>query len=153
MSELALATAQGNEMNRKAIAKTALCRYKKDEKVFVVASPLFERVIGVGETKEEAWALFSEILDETYVAYLEGNLVGYEKRGRPAKNNVEFHAQIKPEVKHLINERARAYGISQGEVITYLAAVEEVKIELEQRLAELETKSVKELSKGRKSVT
>jgi predicted RNase H-like HicB family nuclease len=140
-------------MNRKAIAKTALCRYRNDEQVYVVASPLFDRVIGVGETKDEAWRLFNELLDETYVAYLEGNLVGYEKRGRPAKHNVEFHAQVKPEVKQLINERAKAFGISQGEVIAYLAALEEVKLELEQRLSDLEARNEEVLTKRRKAGT
>lgn len=130
-------------MNRKAIAETALCRYNKNEGVFVVSSPLFDRVIGVGKTNDEAWKLFKDMLDETYVAYLEGNLVGYEKRGRPAKHNVEFHAQVKPEVKNLINKKAKALGISQGEVIAYLAAAEQVKIELEQRLGELEKKLAK----------
>lgn len=127
-------------MNKSAIAKTALCRYKDDEGVFVVQSPIFDRVIGVGTTEIEAWQVFGEVLNETYVAYLEGSLVGYEKRGRPAKHNVEFHAQVKPEVKALINEKAKALGISQGEVIAYLAAVEQVKSELEQRLKQLEKK-------------
>ena len=130
-------------MNRKAIAETALCRYNKNERVFVVSSPLFDRVIGAGKTKDEAWKLFKSVLDETYVAYLEGNLVGYEKRGRPLKHNVEFHAQVKPEVKNLINKKAKALGISQGEVIAYLTAVEQVKIELEQRLLEMEKKLAK----------
>jgi predicted RNase H-like HicB family nuclease len=65
-------------MNKKAIAKTALCQYKSSESVFVVQSPLFERVIGVGETEAEAWQLFGEVLDETYIAFLEGTLVGFQ---------------------------------------------------------------------------
>ena len=138
-------------MNKKAIAATALCRYKKDERVFFVASPIFDRVIGVGDTKEEAWKLFKDMLDETYVAYLEGNLVGYEKRGRPAKHNVEFHAQVKPEVKDLINEKAKELGISQGDVIAYFAAAEQVKLELEQRLNELETKNIKDAARKRRA--
>ncbi len=138
-------------MNRRAIAATALCRYKKDEEVFVVASPIFDRVMGVGATRDEAWKLFKEALDETYVAYLEGTLVGYEKRGRPAKFNVEFHAQVKPEVKNFINEKAKDLGISQGEVIAYLAAAEQVKIELEQRLNELEKKKVGDIPLKRRA--
>jgi predicted RNase H-like HicB family nuclease len=139
-------------MNKKAIAATALCRYKKDERVFVVESPIFDRVIGVGRTKDEAWKLFKELLDETYVAYLEGTLVGYEKRGRPAKHNVEFHAQVKLEVKKLIKEKAEALGISQGEVIAYWAAIEHVKIELEQRLDKMEKAQIKVVPKRRKAV-
>jgi predicted RNase H-like HicB family nuclease len=140
-------------MNRSAIAKTALCRYKRDENAFVVSSPLFDRVVGVGETKDEAWEVFTKMLDETYVAYLEGRLVGYEKRGRPAKHNVQFHAQIKPEVKNLINEKAKVFGVSQGEVIAYFAALEEVNIELEQRLAELEKRIDKTASRKRRNVS
>lgn len=65
-------------MNKKAIAKTALCKYKDDEGIFVVQSPMFERVIGVSDTQAEAWQLFEEVLDETYIAYLEGTLVGFQ---------------------------------------------------------------------------
>ncbi len=38
-------------MNKKAIAKTALCRYDEKEQSYVVESPLFERVTGVAETE------------------------------------------------------------------------------------------------------
>lgn len=86
------------------------------------------------------------------MAYLEGTLVGYEKRGRPAKHNVEFHAQVKLEVKKLIKEKAEALGISQGEVIAYWAAIEHVKIELEQRLDKMEKAQIKVVPKRRKAV-
>ncbi|MBS2008916.1 MAG: hypothetical protein JST01_17835 [Cyanobacteria bacterium SZAS TMP-1] len=127
-------------MNKKAIFNTALCRYDEKEGCFIVESPLFERVIGVAPTEAEAWKLFGELLNETYVAYLEGNLVGYEKRGRPARGNVEFHAQIKPEVKAQIAETARTLGISQGDVIAYLAALVGVKEDLEKRLKAAQAK-------------
>ncbi len=127
-------------MNKKAIADTALCRYDEKEKCYIVESPLFDRVTGVAETESEARQIFHELLDETYIAYLEGKLVGYDKRGRPAKGNVEFHAQVKPEVKAQIAERAKALGISQGDVITYLAAVAELKTNFEKQLPELKKK-------------
>jgi predicted RNase H-like HicB family nuclease len=127
-------------MNKKAIADTALCRYNEEENYYVVESPLFDRVSGVAETEKEARQIFHELLDETYLAYLEGKLVGYDKRGRPAKGNVEFHAQIKPEVKIQILDKAKALGISQGEVIAYLAAAAEMRMDLEKRLKLLEEK-------------
>lgn len=130
-------------MNKKAIAGTALCRYDEKEQCYIVESPLFDRVAGVAETASEARKIFNELLDETYVAYLEGKLVGYDKRGRPAKGNVEFHAQVKPEVKQQITERAKALGISQGEVIAYLAAVADLKSDFERQILEL-TKKVQE---------
>jgi predicted RNase H-like HicB family nuclease len=127
-------------MNKKAIADTALCRYDEKEQCYIVESPLFDRVTGVAETADEARQIFNELLDETYVAYLEGKLVGYDKRGRPAKGNVEFHAQVKPEVKAQISERAKALGISQGDVIAYLAAVAELKPDFERQILELKRK-------------
>lgn len=127
-------------MNKKAIKMTALCQYDESDKTFTVSSPLFERVLGCARTENEAWRLFNEILDETYIAYLEGNLAGYEKRGRPAKGNVDLHAQLKPEVKQVIDKKAKELGISQGEVIAYLAAVEGVKQNLEQRFKKLQIK-------------
>jgi predicted RNase H-like HicB family nuclease len=114
-------------MNKKAIAKTALCRFDKKENCYIVESPLCDKVMGVAETEGEAKQIFQELLDETYVAYLEGKLAGYEKPGRPAKGNVEFHAQVKPEVKAQITRKAKSLGISQGEVIAYLAAIADLK--------------------------
>jgi hypothetical protein len=84
--------------------------------------------------ESEARQIFNELLDETYIAYLEGKLVGYDKRGRPAKGNVEFHAQVKPEVKAQISQKARALGISQGDVIAYLAAVADLKSDFERQM-------------------
>lgn len=127
-------------MNKKAIAETALCRYEDKESCFVVESPIFDRVIGVGDSESEAWRVFQELLDETYIAYLEGKLVGYEKRGRPAKGYVEFHAQVRPEVKSRISERAKALGISQGEVIAYFSAVADMKADLERQISDLKSK-------------
>lgn len=127
-------------MNKKAITATALCRFDEKEKNYVVESPLFDRVIGVGRTEEEAYLLFNELLNETYVAYLEGTLVGYKKRGRPAKGNVEFHAQIKPDVKNNIAAKARALGISQGEVIAYYNALEDAQKDLLRRYHKLKDK-------------
>ena len=127
-------------MNKKAIADTALCRYDEKERCYIVESPLFDRVIGVAASESEARQIFNELLDETYIAYLEGKLVGYDKRGRPAKGNVEFHALVKPEVKAQISQKAKTLGISQGDVIAYLAAVADLKVELERQLIDLKKK-------------
>lgn len=110
-------------MNRNAIASTALCKYDAQQGSFIVQSPLFERCIGAASTEEGARETFKQMLNEYYVAYLEGTLVGYSRRGRPAKGNVEFHAQIKPKVKRGITQIASELGISQGEVVDYLFAL------------------------------
>ena len=107
-------------MNKLAITQTANCRYEKKEGCFIVQSPLFERCMGVAKTEKEAWKIFNELLTDYYIAYLEGNLIGYEKRGRPAKGYVEMHVQVKPTVKKQIASKAKKLGISQGEVIEYL---------------------------------
>ncbi len=127
-------------MNKKAIAETAICKFDQKTKCYIVESPIFDRVTGAANTEKEAWTIFHEILHETYVAYLEGKLVSYEKRGRPAKDNVELHVQVKPEVKEKIVAKAHALGISQGEVIAYLDAAEEAKKDLELRYKQLVAK-------------
>ena len=107
-------------MNKNGIIKTAICRFDPKEKCYIVQSPLFDRCIGAAKTKEKAWKIFYELLDEFYIAYLEGNLFGYEKPGRPRKRNVELHALVKPEIKKEIANTAKDFGVSQGEVIEYL---------------------------------
>lgn len=127
-------------MNKKAIESTALCCFDDVEKTYVVKSSLSDRVIGVARTELEAWKIFKEILHETYIAYLEGTLVEYQKPGRPAKGNVHLHAEIRPEVKEKIEKKAKELGISQGDVIGYLSAVEDAKTDLEKRYKKLQTK-------------
>ncbi len=100
--------------------KTATCHYEKKDGCFIVQSPLFERCMGVAKTEKEARKIFNELLTDYYVAYLEGNLVSYEKPGRPAKGYVELHVQVKPTIKKQIATKAKELGISQGEVIEYL---------------------------------
>ncbi len=127
-------------MNKLAITKTAICHYDKKENSFVVQSSLFERCMGIAETEKEAWKIFHELLNDYYIAYLEGKLVGHEKRGRPAKGYVELHVQVKPTIKNEIASTAKELGISQGEVIEYLYHLQEIKSNLEERQGELERK-------------
>jgi hypothetical protein len=140
-------------MNKKAIAQTALCRYDDRENCYLVESPLCDRVLGAGDTEEEAWRVFHELLNETYIAYLEGNLVGYEKRGRPAKGNIEFHAQVKPEVKEKIAAQARKLGISQGEVIAYLSAAADMLPDLKRRYDELLRQTNQQICSDRRELS
>ncbi len=127
-------------MNKKAIERTALCRYDETDKIFIVRSPLSDLVLGAAKLEVDAWRLFNELLQETYVAYLEGTLVEYQKPGRPPKGNVQIHAEIRPEVKLKIETKAKELGISQGDVIGYFSAVEDAKSDLEKRYKKLQTK-------------
>lgn len=107
-------------MNKDAIRKTARCRFDAKESVYIVESPLSDMVAGVSEVAEEAWAIFDELLRETYINYLEGKLVGYDKRGRPSKGRVGHHAELNAETKQSLITLAKRFGCSQGEVIDYL---------------------------------
>lgn len=107
-------------MNRDAIRNTARCRFDDREKVFIVESALFRMVKGIAETEVEAWSIFNDLVQETYINYLEGKLSGYDKRGRPAKGRVGHHAELQPETKKIIVALSKHFCCSQGEVIDYL---------------------------------
>ena len=77
---------------------------------------------GIAKSKKEAWEIFDDLLDAMYIKYLEGKTVGqYAKRGRPAKNRIDVHAQVQLKTKRAIDKIALAYGISKGEAIDMLA--------------------------------
>ncbi len=57
-----------------AIRQAAVLRREGAD--YVVESPLAELVMGVGDTPEEAWRIFNEILEDAYDNY---------KAGRPSK--------------------------------------------------------------------
>jgi hypothetical protein len=121
-------------MNKTAIYGTAVCRWDEKEKCFIVQSPLYDALKGIAETKEEAWEIFEDFLDDAYTSYLEGRLGGmYAQRGRPAKNRVNVNAQVKPETRDEVKALAAELGCSQGEVIDYVVAVTKVERPLQAR--------------------
>jgi hypothetical protein len=106
-------------MNKDAILKTAM--WRKEEGQFVVLSPLSEGLAGTGKTKEEAAAQFRSVVQDRWIAYLEGRLVGSKGSvGRPKKCAVEFHTQVNPEVKKDIVALAQDLGLSQGDIVEFL---------------------------------
>lgn len=111
-------------MNKKAILNTAVCSYDAKLKLFIVESPLLDNFSGCEPTKKAAWSTFSSVIDELWADYLEGKMVGnqYTKRGRPPKNRISLHCQVKAETLDQIRELATELGISQGECIDYLYA-------------------------------
>lgn len=108
-------------MNKKAIRNTAICYWSDEDECFVVESPLFETIAGVGLTKNDSMQVFENLLDDAYEDYLEGRVPGYDKPGRPAKGQVALNADVKPETKQLIKSLAKSFDCSQGEVLDYLA--------------------------------
>jgi hypothetical protein len=111
-------------MNKAAILKTAVCRYDKKGKLYIVESPLLDNFSGCEAAEAEAWTVFRKVVDELWVDYLEGKAVGrqYSRRGRPAKNRVNLTCQVKPITSQQLKEHAREFGTSQGEFIDYLYA-------------------------------
>lgn len=107
-------------MNKKAIKKTAVLYWCEDDQCFLKESPLFDSVLGVGDTPEEAEKTFSDLLDDAYDAYLEGRVPGYTKPGRPAKGGVALNSDVRPETKVRIKELAQQFDCSAGEVVDYL---------------------------------
>jgi len=106
-------------MKKEVIVRTAVCRFSKEDDCFVVESPLYELVAGIGETQKEAWKVFGELLDDMFEAHEAGRLHDYSKPGRPQKGIVSVGYQVTPEIKEAIRSGAGELGISQGEYISF----------------------------------
>ncbi len=108
-------------MNKEAIRKTAICYWSKENETYVVESPLFETIAGVGRTEKASRKIFDNLLDDAYEAYLEGRVPGYEKAGRPTKGCIALNADVKPETKEFIKDLASNFKCSQGEIVDFLS--------------------------------
>ncbi len=106
-------------ITKKTLLATAVCYWSEEDDSYVVETPLFPRAVGVGDTPREAREHFEEMLSEIYEDYATGNVLGYNKAGRPAKNGVNLHTSIRPNTKSEIDRLAKALDISQGEVIDF----------------------------------
>lgn len=95
-----------------------MCFWSEEDECYVVESPLFDRVIGMGDTPEEANEQFLDMLDGAWEFVKAGKI--YESKGRPLKGNVSIHVTVKPAVKDAIEDLARHCGITQGEAVEYL---------------------------------
>ncbi len=107
-------------MNKKAIKNTAVLYWCDEDECYLKESPLFDSVLGVGDTPEEAARTFSDLLDDAYEAYLEGRVPGYTKPGRPAKGGVALNSDVRPETKDRLKQLAKQLDCSTGEVVDYL---------------------------------
>jgi predicted RNase H-like HicB family nuclease len=107
-------------MNKAAIFKTVICR--EEEGHFVVFSPLCDGAIGTGATLNDAVLSFKSVIQDRYVAHLEGRLAPSDRKvGRPRKQlSADFHTQIKEDVKQSIVELAKELDLSQGDIIEFL---------------------------------
>ena len=113
-------------MKKETIRKTAITYWSGEDDCYVTRSPLFDRVAGVGETRDEARTVFEELLDIAFAELEKDNVVGY-KKGRPSKGYVNIHCQVPEETKEELSLLGEKFGISQGEVITYLMGFHEYK--------------------------
>ncbi|HEY9871743.1 MAG TPA: hypothetical protein V6D08_21480 [Candidatus Obscuribacterales bacterium] len=106
-------------MNRDAIVKTAVCYWSEEDGCFLVESPLFDRVVGNGETPQAAWVCFRQMLKEALESIQKYGL--YEAPGRPAKGTVGMHIHVQPRTRDAIKAMQESLSAaSQGEVIDYL---------------------------------
>jgi predicted RNase H-like HicB family nuclease len=108
-------------ISKDSIRRTAVCRWSDEDECFVVESPLFDRVIGTGYTAQEAQALFESMLDGAYAEIKAGNVIGYNKAGRPAKEGVQLNCRVKQHTHEGVAQLAKDLDISQGEVVDVLA--------------------------------
>lgn len=107
-------------LKKEVILQTAVLYFDAADKCYVVESPLCDEVIAAADSAEEACRIFVEFLNETYVDYLEGNLVGYDRPGRPSKGAVTLHTRVKPETKGRLEDLSAHIGVSLGELVDYL---------------------------------
>ncbi len=99
------------------IQRTAILDWSDEDECFTMESPLAPRIVGTGYTQEEARAAFEEILSGTYSQLKSQGVSEQSKSGRPIKNGVNIHAQVKQQTKNLMADMAEKLGLSQGEVL------------------------------------
>jgi hypothetical protein len=106
-------------MNKDALLKTVVVSWSDEDESFVSESPLSDFIGGVGNTEAEALESFKTHVEAHYEAYKKGKHAIYNHSGRPKKNKIRFHAEIKPEIKADLAAFGKTLGISQGEVVEY----------------------------------
>ncbi len=104
-------------MNKDAIIKTAAIYYSEQDECYITESPLSETISGHGETEKESYQRFLEMVQMNYEAYQKGKHAIYNKPGRPSKNKLQLHAEIKADTKSALQKMAKDLKISQGEAI------------------------------------
>lgn len=108
-------------ISKDVIERTAICYWSDEDDCYLVESPLFDRVIGSGDTEKEAWEIFHEMFDDMYESLKVGNVLGYNKAGRPTKPDQRaLNCRIKEESHDFISKLAKDLGISQGEAVDFL---------------------------------
>lgn len=106
-------------MNKNAILRTAQTTWSETDACYVTASPLAETIVGVGETPEEAFRVFLDMVQINYEEYQAGRHALYKKVGRPQKYKVSINLHVSPDVRTRIQQVAQQFGITQGEAVEY----------------------------------
>lgn len=106
-------------MNKKLIEATRTIHISDIDDGYVVTSPLFQHIVGFGETEEEALQVFTNHAQKKYADYLEERLDGPKRsgKGRPAKGLVSLDTNVHPETRLWVSAVADKLGVSLGEVI------------------------------------
>ncbi len=108
-------------ISKDTIKRTAGCFWSAEDECFIVESPLFDRLAGTGNSEEEAWAMFEDMLDSTYGYLKARKVIGYNKIGRPSKEGIQLNCKIKQTTHDSVGHLAKALKISQGEVVDVLS--------------------------------
>jgi hypothetical protein len=107
-------------MNKEAIIKTATTTWSDEDECFVTESPLADTISGAGDTTQESYQAFLEMVEANWEAYKKGKHALYPKPSRLKKGKVRITAEIDPEFKKALAIMAKDLGISQGEALEYL---------------------------------
>ena len=113
-------------IKKESIKKTAICYWSNEDNAYIIESPLFPRTAGVGHTREAAQKHFEDMLDGIYSQLIKNKVIGYNKRGRPAKGGIQFHTQVRPKTKIYLAKLSKQLDISLGEVLDYLCTFHNV---------------------------
>lgn len=108
-------------MDKDAIRRTAVVCWSAEDDCYVVSSFMLDSVLGAGDTENEAFREFDDILSDAYEAYCRGRLK-HEKPGRPSKNTIALNVDVQPDTKEQIKDLATTIGCSQGEAIDFLVS-------------------------------
>lgn len=106
-------------MDLEAIKNTITCKWSEEDEAFIVSSPLCINIAGVEENKEDAYAMFYEMLASSYDAFLQGKFKPMKKAGRKPKTGAKILTlRVDAEVVDFIKAESARLQVTQGQVVS-----------------------------------
>jgi anti-anti-sigma regulatory factor len=106
-----------------AVMKMALCYWSDGDERYQVHSPLLELAVGEGDTPEEAWREFRQMVEE---ARREAEAPKKEEGPEYCVGEVPLRERVKPSTWNRLEELRRRFGCSRADVLAYLLDFHEV---------------------------